>query len=499
MDSKKQRKWIQWMLIIIIVGAIGVRLPFLDLYRFEHEMVRDIHHSERILQGEFLLRGVYGNVDEDSSQQSFGPLMYYMIAGSLLLAPSKYWYPLMPSILVMILNLIAVWLCYRFGKEFFNEFVGLSAAALFAFSPWFVLHVSSYASNPNYLPPFIMAFVYFLAKVIVKREDKFLLPSFIALALATQLHLSSLMLFPFLLATLLMWRRDLFKKKVFYKAIGITALLYIPYVLYIIKTNSWSSLFAFAAARYPSAFVTVFMESIGIPILYITPKLTPYLLGNVSVLPKFVNGVTTLMMIGVIVLGIFMIRNRNYEKRELLLLLWLIVPILFYVVIGKNVSPHFFIILLPVQFLILAIALNKISERYKKTTISVIVMIIISYLIFILQFYAVIDENGGTDSLFGVPYKYRVQVIQEIAKETTTPTIIYYGDNKRNMNWLFSHFGITPTYKYVQSLDEFKEGYLIFDEYDFYSYSDKAVSQEEKEKVKNEPGTTIKHIKVLRR
>ena len=86
-----------------------------------------------------------------------------------------------------------------------------------------------------------------------------------------------------------------------------------------------------------------------------------------------------------------------------------------------------------------------------------------------------------------------------IAKETKKPHIVYYGADKRNMNWLLTHFGLTPTYKYIKSLDEFDEGYLIFDEYDFYSYGDKSVAQEEKEKVNNEPGKTIKHIKIIRR
>jgi hypothetical protein len=205
------------------------------------------------------------------------------------------------------------------------------------------------------------------------------------------------------------------------------------------------------------------------------------------------------MGIGLSVLGYRWIKNRAKEKTTALILLWWFIPVLMYIFVGKNVSPHFFTIILPAQFLIAAIALQKMYQKYAKTTLLMVSVIFLFYIFFVVKVYAVVDQNGGTDSLFGVPYKYRVQVVQEIAKETNTPTIVYYRADKRNMNWLFTHFGLTPTYKYIQSLDEFKEGYLIFDDYDFYSYSDKAVSQEEKERVKNEQGTVIKHIKILRR
>jgi len=273
--------------------------------------------------------------------------------------------------------------------------------------------------------------------------------------------------------------------------------------MYIIKTNSWASLFSFAAARYPSTLPTVIIESLGIPIMYMTPYLSSYLLGTVKIMLNLVYFVTGFIVAGMVyavgLLGYKVLKNKAKEKTTALIFLWWIIPIVVYIGIGKNVSPHFFTIILPAQFLIAAIALQKMYQKYAKTTLLIVSAILLFYIFFIVKVYAVVDQNGGTDSLFGIPYKYRVQVVQDIAKDTTTPTIVYYGEDKRNMNWLLTHFGLKPTYKYIQSLDDFKEGYLIFDDYDLYSYSDKAISQEEKDKVRNEPGTNIKHIKIIRR
>lgn len=227
------------------------------------------------------------------------------------------------------------------------------------------------------------------------------------------------------------------------------------------------------------------------------------MLGTVTVIPIFVKIVTGIIIAGVLAALAYttyrVIKHRTKEKTIALILLWWFTPVLMFILIGKNVSPHFFIPILPAQFLIAAIALNKLKEKCTKTAIVGICLVISCFIFFVINFYTVVDRNGGTDSLFGIPYKYRIEVVQTIAKETATPTIVYYGDNKRNMNWLFAHFGLQPTYQHIQSLEEFKEGNLIFDDYDFYSYDDKALPETEREKVRNLPGTTIKHIKVVER
>ena len=112
--------------------------------------MRDIEIAENIAyEHEIRLVGATHKVSEDSGQQSLGPLYYYMLAAPLLFAKDSINNPIIIISIIALLNVFAVFLLYKLGKDFFSEKVGLIAAALLALSPWDILY-SRFITTPNF-------------------------------------------------------------------------------------------------------------------------------------------------------------------------------------------------------------------------------------------------------------------------------------------------------------------------------------------------------------
>jgi len=504
-----RRKSLLFLFAILLLGLL-VRLPFLELSRFEHEQVRDIVFSERILKGDLVSSGFSAKLGEDSLQQSFGPFYYYLVALALAFVPPSS-YPLAISMLAMILSLLAVLFCYLFCRRYFSERVAVIASLLFSLAPWYVLHASTVLSNGTILPFFVILYFYFLSRVIVEGKLVFLIPAAVVLALQTQIHLSSLLLFPVTLVLLLLYRREVFTNTFFYMGLGSAFVLYIPYLIYNLSRSDLVGAFAFLFARYSSTFWTTFVEAVAVPFMFVTPYVGTYLLGTTEIYPMmsvkivysvFTVGLVLLLMVALLSLlwRFFHVKGRE-QKLLGTLLAWFFVPILLTILSRTNVSPHYLHVVYPVQFIALALLFDSFWKRYRGVIISIIVFVSVLYLLFLGIFYVAVDREGGTTSIYGVPLKYRLAVVDSIKQDadTLSPPIVYYGSPKRNFTYLFQISGMAPEVVVINSTAEFTRGYLIFDDFDFYSYGDRAMPAEEKERILALDGVMIKHIKVIKK
>ncbi len=126
-----------------------------------------------------------------------GPIYYYFML------PFVWAFHLDPSgaaIMVAAFGFVTIYLVYRLGRDMFDEWVGLMAAGLYALSP-LVIAYSRSSWNPNPVPFFATAIVYFLWKSVVDKKTKLLFWIGVALGIGLQLHY----LFLFFFAVVGVW------------------------------------------------------------------------------------------------------------------------------------------------------------------------------------------------------------------------------------------------------------------------------------------------------
>lgn len=465
----------------LVLFSIVLHLIFLDYLRFEHEMVRDITIAESVLSGETVLHGVKGSLKDDATQQSFGPLYYYLIAFSLMFPFSHYYYPLMPYVLAMVMHLLSLLILFKLCREFFNIKIALIASSLYTFSPWIFVHIGGMFTNSAFPVLFVIFFIYSMFRFLIKNDNKYLIFGMISLALATQLHLSALTLFPVFLCYLFLKRK--FKIKYFFAGLVLSFLLFLPFLYYNIMNNSIGSIFTFLSHRYEANFFHTVIESIGMPILYITPYFGDYLLGNVRFsmpIDAFVYILTAFMVV-LFLLAIFSLLKTFFKNKNIrlkILFIWIVVPILLYILSSKDLSPHYLNILLPSQFIILGIYLNKITKSFKLLNYLPYILVLAN-IAFIILFFNLVNENNGTPGIFGVPYKIKYELVNFIKDDSGNTDLIvnYYKGGKRDLNFLFNREGLNPKINIINNIDEYKDGYLILDRFSYYS-NDKGVKEE---------------------
>ena len=283
---------------------------------------------------------------------------------------------------IALLNVAAVWGCFYLGRRYWGAGVGIVAALLYAVSPWAVEQSRSILGQ-TVLPPGVMLLFGLLYAWWVDERPWALSGALVVLAALTQLHFSTLALIPvvglLLLADLAgrLRRRQGISPglraagragwaKPFWVGVGAGLLLYVPYFAWDAR-NGWQD-------------VRLFLETVRMPAqlhwevidaaLYQLGGRNIHSLAGPERFREFLSGIVNLkywpdrvleagVVLAVVCLFIRCGRERRQKKlfrRDTLLLLWLVTPILFFIYSRSEVNPHYLIQLRPAPYLALAVA-----------------------------------------------------------------------------------------------------------------------------------------------
>ncbi|HSD98995.1 MAG TPA: glycosyltransferase family 39 protein [Patescibacteria group bacterium] len=169
------------LLLLILAVASYLRLYEIGAYlTFLGDEGRDMLVVYNILHGHLTLLGPTASV----GGFFLGPAYYYFMTPFVWLFDYN---PVGPAIMVALFGIATVWLTYFVGSKFFSVKVGLIGALLYAISPLIITYSKS-SWNPNPMPFFVLALLYFLYKGIEKKDWKWTLLSGIFLGIAMQLH-----------------------------------------------------------------------------------------------------------------------------------------------------------------------------------------------------------------------------------------------------------------------------------------------------------------------
>ncbi len=476
------------LVFLIIVLALFFRLYKLDLTILGNDVTRDLEYANAIRETGSLY---FGGFREGTGklQETFGALEYYLLLIPMIFSKN----PVIVTGFIGILNGIVVFICYSLCRRFFNKRIAVFASLLYAVNPWAVFY-SRFVWNPNFIPFFTILFAYCLFKVRVEGKRWYLLGAGACLALVLNFHLITFFLFPLLIFILQ-------KKNIPFIVLGaiVFFLVLSPYIVYSIQREEsiLGPITGFASKRQQgNPFLVNVRDAVGIPVMLATNYYGAYLLGaqRVSANPLLnvffygITGITVVFLLGSIVFGFFLYGKRR-RVHDCILLVWLLIPIIGFIGLNKNISPHYGLLLYPAQFILIAVFADRM-KRWRVILFSLLILIIIGNSLYLFSFYEILEKNGGTTAAYGIPYMFKESAARYIVEETKSqaPTLIFLKAVKKDFQYIFEEvLGTRPNYILLEDAEDLafaQEGYLIVDKRSMYGYAEKQVTKEQWAKVK---------------
>jgi hypothetical protein len=424
--------------------AAYLRLSNLELTEFKLD---EAHVCSRA--AEFLSSGRPPLVGIGSSVGAANPpLFIYLMAIPVSLSKN----PAVIAGFIALLNAGAVLGCYLLVREYFGEKVGLIAMLLFAVSPWAVFYSRKIWAQ-DLLPPFVGLFFAAVFSTIVKRKPKQLILVFLWLACLIQLHLSALAFIPLVILLLLVFKARISLVPLLVGLL-VFVLIFVPYIYYD-TTQGWINLRTFIeVSRGPSTFD---LKSAQYAAQIIAGQGYHALTGVsfqrfLSEIIGFtwLSAVETWLFLGGVTYLTWQVLRGWYRGRKggvsdevvkfTILLFWLLVPVLFYVRHATPVYPHYFILLYPVQFILIGLFVVKVLDWTVSLANSPKTLPLVRFLVgrvlpislvgLILglalwqvhlteAFYNFVDRNDTTGG-HGLPVKYYLQATETLRRLSST-------------------------------------------------------------------------------
>lgn len=178
---------IRWLLIIFVL-AVGLRLLYFpeNVY-FASDQARDAYYSYEIMRGDLRVVG---------PGATFGKYLHHGVLYYYIMGPVYYLFqgnPYIPALIINLLSAVGVFVVFLIGKNLFNSKTALIAAFLYAVS----FEQSQYAlffSHPGMALIFVLLYYLGLTSLIFKGNSKGMILSAFCAGVATQFHVSLVVL-----------------------------------------------------------------------------------------------------------------------------------------------------------------------------------------------------------------------------------------------------------------------------------------------------------------
>ena len=353
-------------LLLAAILALAAALRFYRLgaasFTFDAAAVSNLA-AQWIDQGRLPLQGMVSSTGFRNP-----PLTVYLM--SLPVALSRD--PLALTGFVVVLNLLAVAGTFWLGRRYWSTAAGLLAALLFAISPWAVQHARGVLGQDLLAPGVVLLMIWTLAWFVDGRRWM-LAAALVTLAALIQVHLAAVALVP-VLVVLVLWelisqrRRGAAARLWQPLAVGVAlgALLYLPY-LFADAQQGWTNVRGFltegggAAGVQGQVFDLALLNIGGRNIHALAgPQRFREFLAELPAPGYWPDRLEELLVAAsTLFLGVRLLRRR-YDPRlarsTAALLLWLAVPVLFFLLFGAEVQLHYLVVLYPAPYLALAAA-----------------------------------------------------------------------------------------------------------------------------------------------
>ncbi|MCL4459168.1 MAG: glycosyltransferase family 39 protein [Chloroflexi bacterium] len=432
------------LILFIIMGlAAYTHLSHMDLVEFKGDESLVCNLAVAFLEGKHLpLIGIPSSVGIANP-----PAFVYLMAIPLAITRDA----ALATGFVGLLNVLAVGLCYRFCSEYFGRRMAQIASLLFAVNPSIVLF-SRKIQSQDVLALFTLLFISSIFAFAVKGQSRGLILSFFWLALLLQLHFAAVGLIPLLVLVLFLFRA---KIAALVSSAAIFALTFLPYGYWQL-THDWLDVkTALSLAKSPAQ---VDLQAARWAVGLLADPAYHSVTGEsyekfIAQMPNFAwlyRGEMILFLAGLGYLGYRWLKRDESRRKFGLLLLWGIVPVLFFSRHSMPIYPHYLLIVYPMPFIAIGILLGHILEwassrwegfpsllgiksivtRFSTRAILVcsilFLVTLVGIQIYAFSFYISFIDRESTIGGYGIPLKYLVNVLQQARALNATPDAPLY-------------------------------------------------------------------------
>ena len=365
--------------ILVAILAVGA---FLRLYKIDEYMTflgdegRDAIVVRRLL---VYFDPILVGPGTSIGNMYLGPLYYYLIAPSLLLAGFS---PVGPSVFVALIGIVTVFLVWKIGREWFGKAAGAVAAFFYAISPTVIVYSRS-SWNPNVMPFFALLCIYSVWKIWKEEKYKWFIVLGISYAFCLQSHYLGLLLLPtigvFLFIKYLKLKKEKSLKPFMKNSIiGLILFLFLmsPLVIFDAR-HGWNN---FAAIR---KFFTVRQETVSIRPWNAIPKIYPiFEKVNIRLLAgrNDFAGKTITFVFVIFLLWLFIKKRSLFTSHYSLITLWLIIAIIGLGLYKQETYDHYYGFFFPAPFLLIG-ALVQDTWTIAKKVGRILIAVGLIYLI----------------------------------------------------------------------------------------------------------------------
>jgi hypothetical protein len=316
---------------------------------------------------------------------------------------------------VALANVVGVWLCYLVGKRYFSTFVGLCSAAVFAVSPWAIVYSRKIWAQ-DLLPPLTCLFLLALHSFVVEKRPRTVVWLFVLVAAATQIHFSAWVLAVVLAAALVLGRDAVSWRWV---ALGAAAalLLYAPYLWHLVVLGREGSpgaagQVAPAAPSIAQRFLTSARDTLAIS----GGDRLSGLLGSQPLLALPLS--VLLGGAGLIGLAASCLRPPSAPagRARRLLVAWYVLPLVALTLVPVAPFPHYFIVLYPLPFLGLSLALQELARHWQLLGSLGLAACLVAFAALDGWIFARVRDEGGAPADYGVAYRYKADAARWLVR-----------------------------------------------------------------------------------
>lgn len=440
------KRWELAALGVVLLVGVWLRFSRLDLLEFKGDEAMALHLASKLVQGSGpVWAGLMSSVKVTNP-----PLFIYVLAPLVWISSD----PVFISVCIAALNLVAVVVCWHVGRKYFGRVAGLVAGGLFAVSPWAVIYSRKIWAQ-DLVPVFVVGTLWALLALVFEGRRKATFWVLVLPLCLTQIHFSGAALTVVVVTLLLLlrpavdWRRAA-------AAVAVAVVLGLPYLWYQ-TCNGWSDFrqarvtLAGQAYRIPEGMVVHPELGYAFPrrdswrhvvalvaageiedILGLSARAeldpngvwrtahpggaeyfeTTQRLGNWLLWVEGVAFVVAWGWLAVRAWGTVRFRCRKpwvsvegsaAGKSAWVLVLWVAVPLVVFVAARLWTYLSYFVILLPVVFLVLGVAVQELLARVQRAgwVLLVLVAVLVGNVVFVEDLYRFLDRYGGAHGAYG--------------------------------------------------------------------------------------------------
>jgi hypothetical protein len=339
--------------------------------------------------------------------------------------------PIAGTIFIALLNTLAVYIVFRFAREFFGERVGLIAALLFAVNSWDV-EFSRHLAVQGMLIPFQVLFFWNAARWLARGRAMDLVLAFLWLAIASQTYLDGLLhLGSMGLVLVLGWRRLRLGPLLVGGALwsGLSAYYFLGVIM-----PEWR--FLAPALNGPimvdaSSLQLAFVQALHTGFQRTAPTMEA-VLAPVSGLELGISAIEVALYAGGLAYAawrlVTLARQGKADQARVLAVLfaWLLFPIAVYVRHQDILSWRHLVVTLPLPAIFSALLLDWLWPRVGAPALGLVTA---NGVAMAGVFYSVIP-NCGTNNVYALPYQQTFDLagsLEQLAQDAQAQRVYVYG------------------------------------------------------------------------